>query len=79
MLSAFQSKRVNKLRKIHVSSSGNILCTSIIEITDIFNERLGSNLKFRLKMGGEEALIYRGSASSISREGRFLSYLSNRK
>ena len=52
------------------SSSGNILCTSIIEIIDIFNERL--------KMGGEEALICRGGASSISREGRFLSYLSNR-
>ena len=60
------------------SSSGNILCTSIIEIIDIFNERLGSYLKFRLKMGGEEPLICRGGASSISREGHFLSYLSNR-
>ena len=56
------------------SSSGDVVCTLIIEILDIFNERLGWG-------GGdreEGALIYRGGASSTSREGRFLSYLSNR-
>ena len=49
------------------SSSGNIVYTLIIEIIDICNERLGSYWKFRLKMGGEEALICRAGASSISR------------
>ena len=42
------------------------MCT-ITEITDIFNERLGAYWKFRLKMGGEEALTCRDGTSSISR------------
>ena len=55
------------------SSSGDVVCSLIIEILDIFNERLGWG------GGGEEgAPICRGGASSTSREGRFLSYLSKR-
>ena len=55
------------------SSSGDVVCTLMIEILDIFNERLGWG------GGGEEGeLICRGDASSTSREGRFLSYRSNR-
>ena len=54
------SKRVNKLRKIHFSSSGDILCTSIIEIIEIFSERLGSYWKFRLKMGGGGTYLWGG-------------------
>ena len=56
------------------SSSGDVVCTLMIEILDIFNERLGWG------GGGREegTLICRGGASSTSREGRFLTYLSNR-
>ena len=34
------------------SSSGDIVRSSIIEILDIFNERLGTYCKFQLKLGG---------------------------
>ena len=36
------------------SSSGDIVCTSIIEIVEIFNVCLGDYWKFRLKPGGGE-------------------------
>ena len=41
------------------SSSGDIVCTLIIAISDIFNERLGAYRKFRLKLrgGGEEGVL----------------------
>ena len=44
------------------SSSGDIVCTLIIEISDIFNERLGAYRKFRLKLrgGGEEGALICG-------------------
>ena len=55
------------------SSSGDIVCTLIVEIIEVFNERSGAYRKLRLKLGGG-ALIVGWTASSISREGRFLSY-----
>ena len=55
------------------SSSGDIVCTLIVEMIEVFNERSGAYRKLRLKIGG--ALIVGLTASSISREGRFLSYL----
>ena len=44
------------------SSSGDIVCTLIIAISDIFNERLGAYRKFRLKLrgGGEEGALICG-------------------
>ena len=62
------------------SSSSDIVYTLIIEILDIFNERLGDYWKFRLKLrgGGEGGHLFVGGASSISREGRFLNYLRSR-
>ena len=55
------------------SSSGDIVCTLIIEISDIFNERLGAYRKFRLKLrggGGEEgALICRGVRHRLVERG----------
>ena len=61
------------------SSSSDIVYTLIIEILDIFNERLGTYWKFRLKLrGGEGGTYLQGGASSISRERRFLIYLRSR-
>ena len=34
------------------SSLGDIVCTSIIEVIDILNQRLGAYWKFRLKLWG---------------------------
>ena len=57
-----------------LSSLGDIVCTSIIEIIEIFRA-----LNFRLKLGGGGGRgTFLSGGSSISREGRFLSYLSNR-
>ena len=53
------------------SSLGDIVCTSIIEIVDIFNVCLGAYWKFRLKPGegGGGALICRVGALSIFERG----------
>ena len=62
------------------SSSGDIVCSSIIEILDIFNERLGTYCKFRLKLGGGGGggtYLSDGHFGDKSKKGRFLSYLSN--
>ena len=40
------------------SSSSDIVYTLIIEILDIFNERLGTYWKFRLKLRGGEGGTY---------------------
>ena len=55
------------------SSSGDIVCTLIVEIIEVFNERSGAYRKLRLNWGGG-GLIVGWTASSISQEGRFLSY-----
>ena len=49
-------------------------------MVEIFNVHFGAYWKFRQNWEGEEegALICRVGALSISREERFLSYLSNR-
>ena len=60
------------------SSSGDIVCTLIIEILDIFNECLGTYCKFRLKLGGGGGTyLSDGHFGDKSKKGRFLSYLSN--
>ena len=54
------------------SSSGDIACTLMIEISDIFNERLGAYRKFRLKLRGgreEGALICRGVRHRLVERG----------
>ena len=56
-----------------ISSSGDIVCTLIIEILDIFNEHLGWG-----GVGERREHLFVGGPSSTSREGRSLSYLSNR-
>ena len=50
------------------SSSGNIVCTSIIEIVEIFNVCLGDYWKFRLKPGGGEG----GGGGTYLYGGRFV-------
>ena len=34
------------------SSSGDIVCTLIVEMIEVFNERSGAYRKLRLKLGG---------------------------
>ena len=64
------------------SSPGDVVCTSIIEMVEIFNLCLGAYQKFWLRLRGvgegEGAPIWRVGAWSISREERFSSYLGNR-
>ena len=63
-----------------LSSLGDIVCTSIIEIIEIFRA-LVRLLKISAKTRrgrGKWPFFCQEGASSISREGRFLSYLSNR-
>ena len=53
------------------SSSSDIVYTLIIEILDIFNERLGAYWKFRLKLRGGRggALICRGVRHRLVERG----------
>ena len=51
------------------SSSSDFVYTLMIEILDIFNERLGTYWKFRLKLRGGGALICRGVRHRLAERG----------